>query len=657
MLRSILILFVSFPLCFLGKQKVYTPDDFGFSIAKNGEERFTAIYQAHKAAHENGGIVSYEGIETVDLVIPDNAQSIPLTQKTDFNGVVFNVLNTKTDFYLFTLAGPREIEIPLGKNSLDKGRFRQYRSLRRGYHLLLIEDKTPWVKNRKGYQYGAIRKDILFIKNGRAKNTPISHYDNEISDPRCLIIEATTDLKYFRNVTLSRDARSSKRTFFVKVSNLNNVELSGLTIHTPEPTSMDRDAAIRVVNCTNVSFKDINIDRTYSGQNIVGYGFVMNNVWNAFFFNVHADGNWGVFDNNNISDVYVEDSEINRFDLHCYGRDFSFTRCQFNRVGQPLSSYFGRLVFKDCLFDHVISCSTRQEYNAYTSFDIEYDHCVFNLDNQHSCLVNMFNLSNELNARPELSNKCLPNLTIKNCVVNLEDDMKKCEIVRVGKVDYVSPLSGISRIIIDGLKVNGAEANVYLFSSEIKTENEVELSFSHIDLLQKNDDEILQATAKYSYEPSMIFNINHGKSQRITVFGSRMNYNAVENPQYDISFEGCTVGRLRSYNTGNGIVSSRRSFVECKIILDCDDSSNYLIDANSDYRSCLFIPCDKKRRIIPASMEEGSYVTFENCSVQGGSISVDGFESFDLLQDSRIEIPSKRVTRINGKPIERVIND
>ena len=314
-------------------------------------------------------------------------------------------------------------------------------------------------------------------------------------------------------------------------------------------------------------------------------------------------------------------------------------------------------MFKDCLFDHVISCASRQEYNAYTPFDIEYDNCFFNLDKSHYSLINLFNLSNETNARPELSKKCLPNLLIKNCTVNLASDMTKWEIYHVGKVEYEDPLSGISRIVIDGLKVNGPDLNVSLFSTGVETLNEVEVSISHLDLLQIPDDGIHQATTKYAYNPSILFNLNQGKSQRIIVSDSRLNYNAKENPRYDISFVRCTLGRLRSYNTGNGVVHSRRNFSDCKLILDCDDSSDYLIDANADYKNCTFIPCERGRRIIPTSMEEGAFMTFDNCSIQDGTISVEGVDPLEFLKNSRLEVSTKRITRINGNSIKTIIHD
>ena len=649
--------FLTFLLYFIlsisDRQKVYSPLDFGLKSARDGEQRFEAVYQAHKAAYEHGGRVSYEGIDTIDLTIPEKAKSIPLVPQTDFDGVVFHVLNTKTDFYLFSLNGPKPVPINVGKKSISRGVFRRYLQLIRGNVLVIIEDKNPWVLNRKGYDYGAIRKDILYVRNGQAVNQPISTYDNPYSDPGCSYIPCSAELKYVRNVTLSRDARSTNKTFLIRVTNLNNVELSGLKVITPEPVRMERDAAIRIMNCTNALFKDVTIDRTYSGENTVGYGIVMDNVWNVSLSHIKADGNWGVFDNNNISEIMMSDSEINRFDVHCYGRDFTFDRCRFSRLGQPLSSFFGKLRFKDCQFDYATSCSYRQEYNAYTPFDIEYENCVFNLDKQHASLINLINLSDEMNARPELSRKSIPNISMKDCIVHLSADMTKWEIVHVGKVDYREPLSGVSKILIDGLKVTGADANIYLFSTGIKTMNEVTLSFSHLDLLQRSDGDIRQATKKYTYHPSILFNINHGEGQRITVSDSRLNYNAVENPQYNISFTGCTLGRLRSYNTENGIVHSRRTFSDCKFILDCDDSVNYQIDANSDYTNCTFIPCDREKRIIPVSMEEGAMVSFENCSIQGGAILMGNVSSSDLLKNSRIEVSTKRITRKNGKPIKK----
>ena len=85
--------------------KSISPNAYGFAKAKTGEERFRALYNTHVAAIAAEAKVDYSGIKNVDLVIPKDAKSIPLTSVNVFAGVSFNVKNTQKDFYLFSYAG------------------------------------------------------------------------------------------------------------------------------------------------------------------------------------------------------------------------------------------------------------------------------------------------------------------------------------------------------------------------------------------------------------------------------------------------------------------------------------------------------------------------------------------------------------------------
>ena len=80
-----------------------SPNDFGFESAKNGVERFWAIYNAHVEAVRRNTNVSYRGVSDFTLEIPSDAKTIPLTNYTDFNGVKIDVINNSKDFLLIAL--------------------------------------------------------------------------------------------------------------------------------------------------------------------------------------------------------------------------------------------------------------------------------------------------------------------------------------------------------------------------------------------------------------------------------------------------------------------------------------------------------------------------------------------------------------------------
>ena len=126
-----------------------SPNDFGLSRARSGEERFRVLYKTHSAAVKAGVNVSYAGIKHIDLEIPQDAVSIPLTENNDFAGVEFRVRNVKKNFNLFCYL-PKFTSVAVSKSDIDKGDFRRYSQLAHGRVLLTVSDDNPWVENRAG---------------------------------------------------------------------------------------------------------------------------------------------------------------------------------------------------------------------------------------------------------------------------------------------------------------------------------------------------------------------------------------------------------------------------------------------------------------------------------------------------------------------------
>lgn len=641
--------FVLLLLCLVSQGRSISPFQYGLSQARTGEERYNVLYRTHVAAIAAGCDVDYSGITSLDLAIPTRSQSIPLTANTDFKGVVFNVVNTKrNNFYLFTMT--RNLTpVRVNKSSFSTYEFSSSQ-LKNGLKLLIVQDDRPWVANREGYSYGATRKDVLLLEDGKALNETVYTYDNKYTSPSCSYTAVTSSPKSILNATLNRSTTSTYKVFFVKVENENNVEIGGITIRTPEPITMNGDVAITIFNCANVYCHDITIDGTYSFTDKYGYGISMDNVYNSKFVNINGKGNWGVFGNNNINTSLVEDSNINRFDVHCYGRDFTFRRCNFSGSGVPMSSFFGELRFEDCNFTYAKAAAMRPDYNAHTPYDIYFSGCTFKLSKRQNNIIHLANLTSAINSRAELARKNIPNISIKDCSVQLDPDVTAWELVHVGNLEYPNTIDNLSSIVIDGLVARGADADFYLFDKEIKTTLPCDVSISGLDILQEEDSKIKQATVKYVNRPCLWVNLNYGGAQtKVSVNSSRLNYNPAENPHHDMVFNDCTLGRLRYYNTGNGELTKRRSFNNCRLYLNSCDASNYLIDSNADYVGCTFIPCDKNMKMVPQTMEKGSYATFENCkSTVRNLLQIDGASSDNALKDSRYDANAKKITRKNG---------
>ena len=428
-----------------------SPLDYGLARAKTGEERYQILYDTHKRALSSGLRVSYEGIGSIDLVIPPNAKSIPLTVDNDFASTVFNVLNNQVDFFLFYLVQKPQA-ISVSKAEIDNGVFRGNSILARGRHLLSISDQKPWVENRSGYSYGHTRKDILLVKNGKAANKPVMPYNNANSQPSCQVYTLSISKVSLVNITLNRAPASTKKTYLCNITGYDNVIISNVKIHTPN-SSLTSDSAIKITDCTNVSFVDVNIDGTYSRKDYSGYGVSLNNVWSFTAKRMTGRGNWGVFGNNNINTALLENCKINRFDVHCYGRDISFQDTDFFDCYNQFSSVYGEISFKKCVFSDFIPVLYEGSYNAYVGHDVSFKDCTFHLTKTRNYLISAGNLTNSTNSRKELTMKCWPNVLIENMTIIVNDDAKEMDVFRVKKDSkFVSTIGYLSDITIKGME-------------------------------------------------------------------------------------------------------------------------------------------------------------------------------------------------------------
>lgn len=230
-----------------------------------------------------------------------------------------------------------------------------------------------------------------------------------------------------------------------------------------------------MLNCVDVTLDGITINGTYSLPKRFGYGVFLDNIYNLQVKNMYARANWGVFGNNNIHKAILQNCDINRFDIHCYGKDVSFENCNFVDFYNQFSSLYGVVSFNNCSFTKFTPLLIEGTYNALTAFDVVFENCRINLDENHSALFTIFGFNKQENSRPELKEKCLPNITLRNCQVNVADGMKKWYVYNTQKTnDYEGRFSNISEVKIEGLSTNGGSATMEVFSKNIETVNKVQ---------------------------------------------------------------------------------------------------------------------------------------------------------------------------------------
>lgn len=453
-----------------------SPLDFGLREAKNGVERYRALYRCHNYAALKNVRICYEGIRSISIEIPEDFKPLPVSDDTDFSCVEINVLNQSKDGVLFMMRNVDSTYISLNGSQLYKDS-KILQSEKNG--ILIVYDKTPWVEERKGHGYSVTRADIFIVEKGKLKNNPIYDYNSPDSRPMSYFTRATSTKKSFRNLVFNRDSRSSFKTNLLKVEGQYNVEISNIIITTPSNSNLVDDRIIRLENDCLITLRNVKFNGTYSRKSHSGYGVYINNVYDLKINDLYARANWGIFGNNNLNKVLLENSDINRMDIHCYGRDVQCVNCKFSNLYNQFSSVYGEINFKNCTFINFIPILMESSYNAYTPFELVFENCIFNLTSKKNFIITLSGLESSQNSRKELSRKSLPNINIKNCKVNMMEDVGNWYIVHTGKVSYKETLDYISRINIDGLRVN-KPSDFDIFTEELHTTNYLQVSINQM---------------------------------------------------------------------------------------------------------------------------------------------------------------------------------
>ena len=493
----------------------------------------------------------------------------------------------------------------------DDGNFSEVEELRVGVHQVVLEDLHPWVDNRIGYNYGAMRKDILLVRDGRAVNRPISPYSTDSTQLAAKFHFTDEALKTISELTIIRDTSSTAKTYCFYIDGINNLKISRVTIYTLDTKNMYADNAIHIVNSTNVTLQDVLIEGTYSRTNNYGYGILMNNVWNSTFLQLIAHANWGIFGTNNLSNTTLRNCDINRFDIHCYGRDVYIYNCMFSKLYNQFSSVFGTVLFEGCHFSNFIPVLIETSYNAYTPFDLTFKNCTFDAYSLRNYLISIGKVDKQLNSRPELTQKCWPNIQIQNMTVNVKENLSKV-ILFYPKGQASNSVDYISNVKINGLQFTYSDtstlSNFVISNTPVTSKKTINYDIKSMTLIPSTDRMKRQAEKKSSYPGSLVINLRKDKSNKVNVTQSRLNYNVNENSMYNIDFTSCEVGMIRYNSNSNG---TKRHYEQCKLYLNNADDARYYIDNQATYYKCTFIPCDDKMFI--SFYGDTNDVTIKNC--------------------------------------------
>lgn len=453
------------------------PLNMGLNDAKTNEERYYVLYNTHKKATDENKAISYQGIDSINIEIPTGAKPIPLGQLTDFAGVRMKVLNNSDDVFLFQIDNTRH-DIKIAQNILDCGDFRNIPQLKKGVKLLCLGDNNPWIEHRGQDGLKAPKYDIIILKDGIAQNEVVMPYsDSTTTRPFTYYYDSTPELKVFKNLVFIRDADSQYKTWLVQFNGVYNILVYNLNIVTPEDETKYADKVIQANHCGNVVMRDILINGTYSQRKLFGYGINVNFSANLKFFNIICEyAKWGVFCTNCTNNSYLKDCKINRYDVHCYGKDITMENCELTDLALPISSVYGKIKYKNCTFKESEPITIRDNYYAYVPFDLEITDCKYYASKRSNCIFNAGSMDNNVQLRKELRCKCLPNIRINRLRIVPVDDVKEFYIFKF-KTTGETPVDYLKEIRINNLKIDG-NLHFEISNNPIKLSNRVKYRVS-----------------------------------------------------------------------------------------------------------------------------------------------------------------------------------
>lgn len=468
-------------------QKPLSPLDYGIREASSDSARFWVLWNTHNDALTTGTTVTYLGIDTLDLEIPSNAVSIPLSSHTDFGNVVFRVKSTTKGLFLFSYCPKMD---PIEANSdtlclaIDEGDFSAFAPrLKDSAWLIEVTDSSPWVRNREDHTYGHFRKELLRVKDLRSSDTPVLPYQDEKSAPvikgRCIDNERPL---FFGNITFLRDSASTTRVYLVDIENCVGVTLRNINVVTPKSVLND-DCIIKIYNCADVVLDSVTLIGSYSHTYHSGYGLLMDNLRDTRVSHLFARSDWGIFGTNNMCNTTMVDCDFNRFDIHCYGRDVSFCRCRQQDSYNQFSSVVGTISFDSCQFDDFIPVLIEDSYNAYTHFRLSMRCCFWHLTKEKHTLMKAGRIAPAQAGRNELDNfVSLPDVDIDGLTLQYDKKVRQLLLFQYNGRKQKTPFQGVRNIVLHNINYEGPKPlNIEIANKRVRLAQAV-----HLEIPSKN---------------------------------------------------------------------------------------------------------------------------------------------------------------------------
>lgn len=525
------------------------------------KENAKALASLTKAVFGGNGNIIWD-VPVIKMEIYGEYPGITIQNKVnDFNNTTFEVLNKSHLCYLF--AKKETTFTTLEATSISDAVANNVFKRKTG--ILRIDDKTPFAE-RYGYGYSNYRRDFLLVQDNKLLYEPIATYDDGDSNPVFSYIIPDHSIT-IKNINFIRDEESSKKTLFCNILGEKDLTIENVRIETNNPFE-NADECIYLLNIFNLKLSNIQINGTYSTTLSFGYGIELNGVSKVTIDNLICSANWGVVGTNNINGVVVRDSILDRWDCHCYSKDFIFENCKFYNLYASSSYHTGYIHYKNCDLTNFRPLLNDESYSINKNFQLILEGCVL-----HNCtrLMNNYLKPKVSNRRRLIAKDEIPDLYVKNCIFDnpINTYIYPCNLFEITPVNR-----GI--ISFENCKFLGLR-NVISFSS---TTTNLDINITNVDF-----NPVYQYYAYDEFRHIIINSIdakvNISNSKFCFYYGIVNNTNDIR-----VHIEDSIVYNARFKDIE---LDKRYTFDRCTLILDClDESETKVYVPFSIYNDCHF---------------------------------------------------------------------
>lgn len=397
-------------------------------------ESYTSLKSAMESYRSQGitkvNFPALQGTGVKSYTIPSGSSFIQLPPQVDFKNWTIEVTNANTSavplFSIEKWSNERITDYHLTKADVDRGDFKASPELCSGRKLLILTDQKEWTYRTDTNDTGPfLRHDIITLNDGVPENRTIAPYDTPSTALSYYYYAANNDPVIIENLTFKRhrDPGSYGIAKLIRLDGKYDVTFNNITVGFIESSGTigkTADLCFEIYNCAHVKFTDITVNGTYSATNAYGYAFYLDNVYDTSFHNVYAMGLWGVIGTRNLNRSYLKDCTMNRFDIHCYGRDVRCVGCTFKnelstaQISNDYSSFFGTLHYEACTFKKTIPVFLASSYHAYSGFELVMDSCTLDYPNTDNAIIKAGYVETPDKKRPEFQKINWPNVHIIN---------------------------------------------------------------------------------------------------------------------------------------------------------------------------------------------------------------------------------------------------